>query len=50
MLGKKKIKREASISRKLEDGWETIIKMKVNDFYCNVLDLGASISIMPKKL
>jgi len=46
-----KLKHEASIPRKLEDGWEPIIKMKVNDFDCNALcDLGASISVMPKKL
>ena len=45
-----KLKHEGSIPRKLEDGWEPIIKMKVNDFDCNALcDLGASISIMPKK-
>ena len=42
-----KLKHEASIPRKLEDGWEPIIKMKVNDFDCNALcDLGASISVM----
>ncbi|KAK1606048.1 hypothetical protein QYE76_029721, partial [Lolium multiflorum] len=46
-----KLKLETSIPRKLEDGWEPIIKMKVNDFDCNALcDLGASISVMPKKL
>ncbi|KAK1685622.1 hypothetical protein QYE76_046470 [Lolium multiflorum] len=46
-----KLNREASIPRKLEDGWEPIIKMKVNDFDCNALcDLGASISVMPKKI
>ena len=46
-----KLKREVSIPRKLEDGWEPIIKMKVNHSDCNGLcDLGASISIMPKKL
>ncbi|KAK1617031.1 hypothetical protein QYE76_022548 [Lolium multiflorum] len=46
-----KLKLEASIPRKLEDGWEPIIKMKFNDFDCNALcDLGASISVMPKKL
>ena len=43
-----KLKLETSIPRKLEDGWEPIIKMKVNDFDCNALcDLGASISVMP---
>jgi hypothetical protein len=37
--------------RKLEDDWEPIIKMKVNDFDCNALcDLGASISVMPRKI
>ena len=46
-----KLKHEASIPRKLEDGWEPIIKMKVNDFDCNTLcDLVAIISVMPKKL
>ncbi|KAK1643358.1 hypothetical protein QYE76_061163 [Lolium multiflorum] len=46
-----KLEREASIPRKLEDGWEPIIKMKVNNFDCNALcDLGASISVMPKKI
>jgi hypothetical protein len=46
-----KLKREASIPRKLEDSCEPIIKVKVNDFDCNALcDLGASISVMPKKL
>ena len=48
---KEKLKHESSIPRKLEDGWDPIIKMKVNDFDCNALcDLGASISLMPKKL
>ena len=46
-----KLKHEASIPRKLEDGQEPIIKIKVNDFDCNDLcDLGASVSVMPKKL
>ncbi|KAK1609365.1 hypothetical protein QYE76_033038 [Lolium multiflorum] len=46
-----KLKLETSIPRKLEDGWEPIIKMRVNDFDCNALcDLGASISVMPKKI
>ncbi|KAK1618296.1 hypothetical protein QYE76_023813 [Lolium multiflorum] len=46
-----KLEREASIPKKLEDGWEPIIKMKVKDFDCNALcDLGASISVMPKKI
>ena len=42
---------EVSIPRKLEDNWEPTIKMRVNDFDYNALcDLGASVSIMPKKL
>jgi hypothetical protein len=46
-----KLKQEFSIPRKLEDGWEPIIKFKIIDFHCNALcDLGASISVMPKKL
>ena len=46
-----KLKHEASIPRKLEDGWEPITNIKVNDFDCNTLcDLGAIISVMPKKL
>ncbi|KAK1649804.1 hypothetical protein QYE76_067609 [Lolium multiflorum] len=46
-----KLKLETSIPRKLEDGWEPIIKMKFNEFECNALcDLGASISVMPKKI
>ena len=45
-----KLKHEASIPRKLEDGSEPIIKKKVNGFDCNALcDLGASISVMPKE-
>ena len=46
-----KLKLKASIPRKLEDGWDPIIKMKVDDFDCNALcDLGASISVMPRKV
>jgi hypothetical protein len=34
-----------------QDGWEPIIKMKVNDFDCNALcDLGANIFVMPRKI
>ncbi|KAK1669395.1 hypothetical protein QYE76_057554 [Lolium multiflorum] len=32
-----KLKLETSIPRKLEDGWEPIIKMKFNDFECSAL-------------
>jgi hypothetical protein len=50
-IREEKLKQKVSIPRKLEDGWEPIIKMKVNDFDCNVLcDLGASIFVMPRKI
>jgi hypothetical protein len=46
-----KLKQKVSIPRKLEDGWEPIIKMNVNDFDCNALcDLGASISVMHRNI
>jgi hypothetical protein len=46
-----KLKQKVSIPKKLEDVWEPIIEMNVNDFDCNALcDLGASISIMPRKI
>jgi hypothetical protein len=46
-----KLKQKVSIPRKLEYGWEPIIKMNVNDFDCNALcDLGASITVMPRKI
>jgi hypothetical protein len=45
------LKHEASIPKKLEDGWEPIIKMQIDEFDCHALcDLGASISVMPKKV
>jgi hypothetical protein len=50
-IRKEKLKQKASIPKKLEDGWEPIIDMNVNGFYCHALcDLGASISIMPRKI
>ena len=50
-IREEKLKLKASIPRKLEDGWEPIIKMKIDDFDCNALcDLGASISVMPRKI
>jgi hypothetical protein len=46
-----KLKQKDSIPKKLEDSWEPIIDMYVNDFDCHALcDLGASISIMPRKI
>jgi hypothetical protein len=45
-----KLKQNVSIPKKLEDDWEPIIEMNVNNFDCHALcDLGASISIMPRK-
>src|SRR4051794_14377853 len=50
-IREEKLKHEASIPRKLEDGWEPIIRMKVGEFDCNALcDLGASIFVMPRKI
>src|SRR3954447_25015190 len=49
-IREERLKTEASIPRKLEDGWEPIIMMKVDEFDCNALcDLGASISVMPRE-
>jgi hypothetical protein len=50
-IKEEKLKQKVSIPKKLEDGWEPIIDMNVNDFGCHALcDLGASISIMPRKI
>jgi hypothetical protein len=49
-IREEKLKQKVFIPRKLEDGWEPINKMKLNDFGCNTLcDFGASISFMPRK-
>jgi hypothetical protein len=46
-----KLKQKVSIPKKLEDGWEPIIDMNVNGFDFHALcDLGASISILPRKI
>jgi hypothetical protein len=51
IIRKEKLKQKVSIPKKLEDGWEPIIYMNVNGFNCHALcDLGASISIMPRKI
>src|SRR4051812_49200067 len=45
-----KLRLEASIPRKLEDGWDPMIKIKLNNFSCFALcDVGASTSVMPKR-
>src|SRR4051812_28861063 len=50
-IKEEKLKHKASIHMKLEDGWEPIINIKVNDFDLKALcDLGASVSIMPRKI
>src|SRR3954462_4756519 len=44
-----KLKLEVSIPRKIEDGWDPMVKIKLNNFSCFALcDVGASASIMPK--
>src|SRR4051812_2399872 len=46
-----KLRLEASIPRKLEDGWDPMIKIKLNNFSCYALcDVGASTSVMPKRV
>jgi hypothetical protein len=50
-IREEKLKQKASIPKKLEYGWEPIIDMHVNGFDCHALcDLGASISVMPRKI
>ena len=46
-----KLRVEASIPIKLEDGWDPMIKIKLNNFSCFALcDVGASTSVMPKRM
>src|SRR3954463_13513002 len=46
-----KLKLETSIPRKLEDGWDPIVKIKLNNFsYFALCDIGASASIMLKRM
>src|ERR1041384_7483715 len=46
-----KLRQEASIPRKLEDGWDPMIKIKLNNFSCYALcDVGASTSVMPNRM
>src|SRR4051812_23206662 len=45
-----KLRLEASIPRKLEDGWDPMIKIKLNNFSCYALcDVGATTSVIPKE-
>ena len=46
-----KLNLEVAIPRKLNDEWETTIKIKIKDHECFALcDLGASASTIPKTL
>src|ERR1041385_7479476 len=46
-----KLRIEAYIPRKLEDGWDPMIKIKWNNVSCYALcDVGASTSVMPKRM
>src|SRR3954464_1112402 len=46
-----KLRIEASIPKKLDDGWDPMIKIKLNHFSCYALcDVGASTSVMPKRI
>src|ERR1043165_7634909 len=46
-----KLSLEASIPWKLEDGWDPMIKIKLNNFSCFALcDVGASTTVMPKRM
>src|SRR4051812_13051887 len=46
-----KLRVEASIPRKLEDGWYPMIKIKLNNFSSfDLCDVGASTSVMPKRM
>src|SRR3954465_9468398 len=46
-----KLRVEASIPRKLDDGWDPMIKIKLNNFSCyDLCDVGTSTSVMPKRI
>src|SRR3954469_14830604 len=50
-IKEEKLKHKASIPRKVEDSWEPIINMQVNDFDLTTsCDLVSSVSIMPRKI
>ena len=45
-----KLRLEVSIPRKLEDGWDPTIKVRINNYECHALcDLGARAFVMPKR-
>src|SRR3954463_12421074 len=46
-----KLRLEVSIPRKLEDGWDPMVKIKIDNIACYALcDVGASDSVMPKRV
>src|ERR1041385_2851082 len=46
-----KLRVEASIPRKLEDGWYPMVKIKLNNLSCFALcDVGASAFVLPKRM
>src|SRR3954469_24266677 len=46
-----KLKLEVSIPRNLEDGWDPMVKIKLNNFsFFALCDVGASASVMPKRM
>src|SRR3954469_13751232 len=46
-----KLRLEASIPRKLEDSWDPMIKIKLNNFSCFALcEVGASTYVMPERM
>ena len=46
-----KLKLEVSIPRKLEDGWDPMVNIKLNNFACYALcDVGASATVFPKRM
>src|SRR3954467_1505027 len=50
-INEEKLKHKASIPRKVEDSWEPIINMQVNDFDLKAsCDHGSSVSIIPRKI
>src|SRR3954467_3286077 len=50
-IREEKLRLEAFIPRKLEDGWDPMIKIKLNNFsFFALCDVGASTSVMPKRM
>src|ERR1041385_7757786 len=46
-----KLRIEASVPRNLDDGWDPIIKIKLNNFsFYALCDVGVSASVMPKRM